>query len=196
MNIRIENLDIQNHPEQLEEVSALRVEIFRAYPYLYEGDVQKESEYLATYLKPRARIFLAYDDQKLIGATTCVPMADEEDSFKAPIIHAGFEPEKILYFGESVLKSEYRGRGIGVKFFDYREQYARSLPGISQTMFCAIVRAMDHPKRPVDFRSLESFWANRGYARLPGLTLNYDWREVGELAESPHLLEYWLKDLG
>jgi GNAT superfamily N-acetyltransferase len=41
---------------------------------------------------------------------------------------------RIFYFGESVLLSQYRGQGVGVRFFEEREKAARD-HGYSQTAF-------------------------------------------------------------
>ncbi len=39
----------------------------------------------------------------------------------------GYDPAEVFYLGESVLLSEYCGRGIGVRFFEQREAHARAL---------------------------------------------------------------------
>jgi hypothetical protein len=179
----------------LATLGKMRLEVFRDYPYLYEGTLEYETEYLKTYLKPRARIFLAYDGGDVVGATTCIPMEDEEDAFKSPMIAAGLEPTKILYLGESVLRAKYRGQGAGVEFFNLRESYARTLPGVRHTMFCAVVRPDDHPRRPAGYKPLDEFWKHRGYRPISDLTTRYSWKDVGETTESEHLMAYWMKDL-
>lgn len=195
--LRFETLDpaCTDTHELLATLGKMRLEVFREYPYLYEGTLDYETRYLRTYLKPRARIFLAYDQGEVVGATTCIPMADEEDAFKKPILTAGLNPEEILYLGESVLRSTYRGQGAGVEFFNLRETYARSLPGIRKTMFCAVARPTGDPKRPPGYRQLDAFWAKRGYTRVPGLAAQYEWIELGDTTETQHTMTYWLKDL-
>jgi hypothetical protein len=195
--LSFESLELARHPRHrlLETLGRLRLEIFRDYPYLYEGTLEYEMEYLETYLRPRARIFLALDGMEVVGATTCIPMEDEEDAFKSPMIAAGLDPARILYLGESVLKREYRGQGAGVEFFNLRESYARTIPGVRQAMFCAVVRPDDHPMRPAGHQPLEPFWGKRGYRRVPGLTTEYAWRDVGAEGETSHRMAYWAKEL-
>jgi hypothetical protein len=47
---------------------------------------------------------------------------DETDDVQAPFIQNGFDLNEIFYFGESILKPEYRGLGLGHLFFDEREK--------------------------------------------------------------------------
>jgi len=98
----------------------------------------------------------------------------------------------VLYFGESLLLPEYRGRGIGHRFFDLREQHAGKL-GLPLTAFCAVDRPPDHPKRPDDYRPLDGFWTSRGYVKRAGLRAVFDWKEIGASVESPHSLTFWLR---
>lgn len=60
---------------------------------------------------------LARDGDRVVGAATGIPMADETKEFKQPFIDQGYNPETIFYFGESVLLPEYRWKDVG----DHRE---------------------------------------------------------------------------
>jgi hypothetical protein len=42
---------------------------------------------------------------------------------------------------------------------------------------------------------LDEFWHKRGYERLPGLTTNYSWRDVGMADETLKPMEYWRRQL-
>ena len=110
----------------LDDLARLRIEVFRSFPYLYDGDMAYERKYLDTYARsPDSLFVLALDGDSVVGAATGILMDHETDEFKRPFIDEGFEPETIFYFGESVLLSDYRGQGIGVAFFDHREGHAR-----------------------------------------------------------------------
>ncbi|WP_394701474.1 GNAT family N-acetyltransferase [uncultured Roseibium sp.] len=86
---------------------------------------------------------------------------------RRPFEEAGLDPAEVFYFAESVLDPDYRGRGIGHRFFDEREAHARSL-GCSTAAFCAVIRPDDHPMRPEDYSPLDPFWTKRGYRKLNG----------------------------
>lgn len=179
----------------LDTLAQLRMTVFRDFPYLYEGSLAYERDYLETYARSPGSLFvLAKDGARVVGAATGIPMADETDAFKRPFEDQGWRPEEIFYFGESVLLPEYRGRGIGVAFFDHREAHARAA-GFHYTVFCAVVRPEDHPRRPRDYQPLDDFWRNRGYRPLPELTTEYAWTDVGEIAPSHKTMQFWYREL-
>ncbi len=179
------------------DLARLRTEVFRAFPYLYEGSEDYEASYLATYAKsPESLFVLALDGERIVGASTGVPMPDASDVFQAPFIAAGIAPEKIFYFGESVLLANYRGRGLGVRFFEEREAYARRLGRFDLCTFCAVERPQGHPLRPADYVPLDAFWAKRGYEHRADLRTMLAWQDIGEENETEKPMSFWLKAAG
>ncbi|WP_137392387.1 GNAT family N-acetyltransferase [Rhodoligotrophos defluvii] len=180
----------------IEGLARLRIQVFREFPYLYDGDLAYEERYLANYAKsPNAAVVTVSDDalpeeQQLVGAATCVPLVDEPDTFRAPVAAAGIDISQVCYFGESVLDPAYRGRGIGHMFFDGREAHARAL-GLPITMFCAVIRPADHPLRPAGYRPLDPFWRKRGYVELPGVVARLAWKDLNCEAETVKELQFW-----
>ncbi len=195
MSSELEILNV--HGPQLEPfidgLGRLRIAVFREYPYLYEGTLEYEREYLKSYLNsPRSLVALVLDQGEVVGATTCVPMADEGPEFKEAFIKGGYDVEDICYFGESILLPAYRGRGLGKEFFKRREAHAQTL-GAAITTFCAVDRPEDHPLRPADYVPLDGLWAKQGYVKHPELQAVFEWKEVGEAEESAKTLTFWLK---
>ena len=177
-------------------LAELRIAVFRDWPYLYDGDAAYEAKYLATYARsPRSLFVLAFDGGRVVGASTAIPLADETDAFRAPFLERGIEPERVYYFGESVLLHAYRGRGLGHRFFDEREAQAQRLGGFRLTAFCAVERAADDPRRPQDHRGNEAFWSKRGYVRQEDMFCVLEWRECGASAPSTHRLRFWMRAL-
>ena len=178
----------------IRDLARLRISVFRTFPYLYEGSEAYEASYLATYARsPESLSVLALDDGRIVGASTGVPMADAPEVFKAPFAGAGIDPEKVFYFGESVLLANYRGRGIGVRFFAEREAYARRLGRFDWCAFCAVERPEDHPLRPADYLPLNDFWARRGYRHRADLRTTLSWQDIGEENETEKPMSFWLK---
>lgn len=178
----------------LDHVARLRIAVFRDWPYLYEGDVGYERDYLAAYAdSPDSVSVLALDGDRVVGASTGLPLADDADVFSAPLREAGMPVEQVFYFGESVLLPEYRGLGIGHAFFDRREAHARALGRFRWTAFCAVDRDDGDARRPADYRANDAFWRKRGYMRQPDITMHLPWNEAGR-GETGHALTFWLRD--
>lgn len=178
----------------LGDIAQLRINVFRDWPYLYEGDVAYEAEYLRTYTQsPLSIVVLALDKAQVVGASTALPMNDEAEAFRLPLQHAGIDPASVFYCGESVLLPDYRGRGIGHAFFDIRETHARAMGGFDWSAFAAVDRSLDDPRRPPGHRDNDAFWIKRGYRRSD-ITMQLPWNEVGN-GEAEHSLHFWLRPL-
>jgi GNAT superfamily N-acetyltransferase len=181
----------------VDDVARLRIAVFREWPYLYDGDLDYERDYLGSYLaSPASVLVIAEVDGRVVGASTGMPLVDEAAEFAAPYARAGIDPASVYYFGESVLLPEYRGRGLGHRFFDAREAHAASLGRFGFTSFCAVVRAEVDPRRPTEYRPLDAFWTGRGYRRRPDIETMIAWKEIGEQAATEKRLVAWLRPLG
>ena len=182
--------------QYIDELARLRMQVFRDFPYLYDGDPAYETRYLKTYIEaPDSVIVLAFDGDSVVGASTGVPLRYETDDVKQPFIRAGYDVNSIFYCGESVLLSAYRGQGAGVAFFDHREAHASTISGITHCCFCAVQRPDNHPARPADFKPLDEFWQHRGYVKCDNLITTFSWKEIGEPAESAKPMTFWMKAL-
>ena len=180
----------------LTDLARLRTTVFRAWPYLYAGSETYEHAYLRSYADcSDAAVILALDGNRVVGAATCLPLMAETDAIQAPIRAQGWNPERFVYFGESVLMPAYRGRGTGVAFFEAREAHARTIPNCDFTCFCSVRREPDHPQRPTGFVPLDDFWRKRGYRPIPGLACTMSWLDVGNMEETEKILDFWVRSL-
>lgn len=194
MTVEIRSLSGIDAASFFDDLACLRITVFRAFPYLYEGSLDYERKYLSTYAKAEGAVFvLAMDGEKVVGMSTGMPMVAETDEVKRPFAKAGYDPARIFYFGESVLLPEYRGHGIGVRFFEARESHAKHLGGFEWCTFCAVERPADHPRRPADYVPLNGFWSKRGYRHHPELHTTFSWQDLDEDAESAKPLSFWMK---
>jgi len=194
MSLEVKEVSGGELEPHLDSLGRLRIAVFREWPYLYEGTLDYEREYLTRYLRClRSKVALVFDGPEVVGATTAMPMEDEEREFQAAFDQAGYDLSTILYLGESILLPEYRGRGLGKQFFAIREAHAQQL-GSRWTTFCAVERAADDPRRPASYQPLDGLWNKQGYTKRPELKTTFEWKEIGESAESPKTLTFWTKE--
>ncbi len=179
----------------LDDVARLRILVFRDFPYLYDGTLDYERDYLARFAaSDGAVVVVARDGARVVGAATGCPLAAEHDAFKAPFSARGLDVNRIFYCAESVLLPDCRGQGAGHRFFDLREEQGREL-GASHATFCAVQRPQDHPARPSGYAPLDPFWRKRGYAPVDGLTTEFSWRDIGEPHDTLKPMQFWMRDL-
>jgi len=178
----------------LADLAALRIEVFREYPYLYEGTLEYEAHYLRNYANaPNSLVVIARDGERVVGASTALPLTDHTEDVAPTFVAAGIDPARVYYFGESVLRASYRGRRIGHAFFDAREARAAEL-GYDLTSFCAVERPADHPLRPANYVPHDAFWTKRGYIKRPDLRTHFAWRDIDERQETDKPMIFWIRE--
>jgi len=181
--------------EFLEELAALRIDIFKEYPYLYSGSSEDELAYLAGYAKkPGACVILAEDNGDVIGAATGVPLEQEQPALRDPFSATPYIQAKIYYIGELLFRKAYRNQGLGQRLLARMENHICSL-GSFQKIICATVdRPLDHPSRPHDYIPITHFLSRTGFARLDGIVTHFTWGETDGV-KSSHTMQFWMKDL-
>lgn len=194
MNVTLKSLTGAEASAYLDDLARLRIQVFRDWPYLYEGNAAFERQYLTAYTRAASVLLvLALDAERVVGASSAMRMSDEDASIRAPVEAAGLDPQSICYFGESVLDPAYRGLGLGKRFFETRLAHARQLD-TKQSCFAAVIRDPADPRRPQNAQDLTPLWQRYGFAPRPGLTLRLGWPEVGNPAEVTHTLQFWFRD--
>ena len=194
-DLRIERFSGTTLTQYIPELARLRIEVFRDFPYLYDGNYEYEEKYLQTYIDtPSSVIVLAIDGEKVVGASTALPMKYETDELKKPFIENNYNLDEVFYCSESVLNKDYRGLGLGVHFFEQREAHAKELGGFKTITFCCVERSLNHPRRPLNYVPLDAFWNKRGYFKHPELKTTYLWKDLDDTEETPKPMTFWIKD--
>ena len=193
MSVEIKALRGKEIEPWLNDFAALRMTVFRDWPYLYDGSFAYEREYLKPYLAdPTAVVVGAFDKGKMIGAATASALSGHKADFAEAFKGHPMSLERVYYLAESVLLPDYRGQGIGHRFFDHREEAAKA-QGFGTTAFCAVLRPQSHLLCPQGARSLEPFWRGRGYEPLDGVIARFNWQDVGEAQETEKELQFWAR---
>ena len=195
MSLRIEPVTGEALQRALPSLAKLRIEVFREWPYLYEGTLDYEANYIERFARLKdGVIVVASDAGETVGAATAAPLQGQNADVTTPFVERGYDLTTLFYFGESVLRRNYRGRGIGHAFFDQREAAALSA-GATKATFSGVVRSPDDPRRDPSYRPLDAFWRKRGYQQVEGLVGNYSWTDIGDSMQTPKPMQFWMRDL-
>lgn len=196
LSIQYETLHGKAAETHIEDLARLRIQVFREFPYLYDGTTAYEARYLQTYFQcPDSLIVLARDADRIVGCATAIPLKFEESEFQKPFLEQKMQADAVMYFGESVLLPNYRGHGIGKNFLQKRIDYARQYPGIRWAAFCAVRRNQDDPRRPSAYRPLDTLWQSFGFEPAPGMRTMYHWKEIGQTKETDQEMQFWLRSI-
>ncbi len=83
------------------EVADLRIRVFREFPYLYDGDAAYEARYLQRYVQASGSVLvLAQDGRRVVGASTGMPLIQDDAAFQRPFRDRGYELASVFYCGE------------------------------------------------------------------------------------------------
>ena len=198
-SIRVESLTgVDAIAPVIPDLARLRVSVFREYPYLYDGSLAYEANYLKRYAATFGAVVVIARDiangARIVGAATALPLAAEHAELLTMFHAAAIYVDQFYYCAESVLEPSYRRRGIGHAFFDHRERQAQQL-GFAETCFFSVVRPDDHPRRPADYRPHDRFWSKRGYRKLNGFEASFTWRDLDDSGATPKPMALWRRAL-
>lgn len=176
-------------------LAELRIQVFGEFPYLYQGSKEFEFQYLNKYVNSDCSfLYTIWNNQKLIGASSCIALSDEFEDVKDPFIKADLDINSIIYFGESILLKEYRNQGFGKLFMEKRVEFASSFPWCKAVYFCSVERPENHPLKPVDYKNLHTFWRNQGFTPTE-LSSVFVWKDKNETLESEKKMNFWMKSI-
>ena len=179
----------------LNDLAQLRIEVFRDFPYLYDGSLDYEERYVAGLARSKDCIIVAAEDGgRIVGCASGSTLLGHHEEFAAPFAGHDIDPAQVFYCAESVLLPAYRGRGLGHQFFGLREAHARDR-GYKYSAFCGVVRPQDHPLRPANYLPLDAFWEKRGYRKVPGLMTAFRWKDIDQQEETSHPMQFWMREL-
>lgn len=181
--------------DYLDDVARLRIQVFREYPYLYDGDLAYEKDYLQTYAKSaQSMIAIVLDGKQIVGASTAIPMINEVEEMQTPFLKHDMDIKSLFYLGESILLPQYRGQGIYRQLFAHREAAAKE-NNCSKAAFLAVIRDKNDPRQPAGYQPLDEVWKYFGYQPYPEIVAYFTWKEVDEETKTEKPLMAWMKKL-
>lgn len=193
------SIEVLKGPEvipYLQKLAELRIEFYRNYPYLYEGNITDEETYLNMYAKSKdSLLVIAKNGDDIVGAVTGIPMLESKEENKQLYAQKQIPAEHIFYLGELVLSQDYQKSDLLERLYLQLENAVKGLERYSLLAVCEIERSPEDTKKPVSALSSEVLWANRGFTKQPQLYTTDAWKDVGDLEKSDHHLFFWYKAL-
>ncbi|NTV49196.1 MAG: GNAT family N-acetyltransferase [Geobacteraceae bacterium] len=179
----------------LNDIASLRIEIFREFPYLYDGRREDELHYLKLYsVTPDSFVIIVKEGEKVAGAATGMPLRHETTELVEPFNGTSYPVDEIFYVGELLFYPEHRNRGMGMQVVRMVEEHVRSYSTYRYLTCATVVRPDNHPLRPSDYIPIDRFLAHTGFNLLPGITMSFTWLETDGVRRS-HPMNFWIKEL-
>jgi len=177
------------------DLSRIRITVFKEWPYLYQGSIKYERDYLQHYFNhERSLCILCLHDHQVVGISTLMPLAGEHDDLKKPLQDAGYDISKIFYYSESCLLKPFRGQGAYAEFFRRRQAHVNSFGAdYERICFCSVVRPDEHPLKPADYRPLYDTWRNYGFEKVDDVQMSFLWQDLDQDVETRKFLDVWMK---
>ncbi len=190
-NLRVESLTGAEAKKYFEELARLRIEIFREYPYLYDGTPDYEKPYLERYFKSgHSRILLVLDGEKVRGMATYIPMSCEEDEIKAPFVKLKLDISRYLYIGEFILEPQCRGKKIFNVFMDYAQALLKEL-SLEKLAIMTIKTSPNDRLRPKNYQSVNVLYRRLGFQKIENSEVEFTYKSSATGQTQPHTMYFW-----
>ena len=179
----------------VEQIAMLRLAIFKEYPYLYDGRMENELEYLQHYAKSdESVVIIASSHDELAGAVTAIPLRCESSELISPFAATQYPIERIFYIGELLFYPNHRNKGLGTRLLSHIVQHVLSLDTYDYLTCATVMRPDAHPLRPEGYVPIERFLHRNQFERLQGVTTQFAWKETDGIRRD-HEMQFWIKAL-
>lgn len=180
--------------QHLDEIARLNNQIYREYPYLYNGEDAEYSSYLKSYAQTEnSLVCIAYDHGKAVGLAAAMPLAKSRDFYSTPFSENGYNVQQIFYLGEFGLAPQFQGHGITDAMYQKIQDFAKAKG--YETVSLWELNNPSPTQKPAGYIPREDFWKKLGFIQHPELNFTISWTNINETEESPHKAIYWLKKL-
>ncbi|HEV2601172.1 MAG TPA: hypothetical protein VGT41_02640 [Candidatus Babeliales bacterium] len=176
-----------------------RVEAFREYPYLYEGTVAEDTEYVQWLVGlQHSAVAASYLDGEPVGFVSGIAFVDNEQEFKgscALFEENGLDPKDFYYVPEAIVAAAHRNKSLFTRLHSLLEEHVKSL---GYKASCLVLESHEqHPLKPVDYKGPDEAFIKTGYSKTRMLT-SCAWPTIqpdGPAKNQVHPLTYWIKNL-
>ncbi|MGE0009567.1 MAG: GNAT family N-acetyltransferase [Candidatus Babeliales bacterium] len=181
-------------------VAQCRVDLFKGYPYLYEGTVEEGVHSMSAFMEyPHAALAVAYYNNEPVAYITGNSLVAEMERYFKDYLQVfknySIDPQDHYYLPDVIVTPAHRGRGLIKHMLEVIEAYACKLGYAYATL--ATESHATHPLKPAEYRELDPLWSKHGFTKT-NLMLSFSWETEqpdGSSKMQDHELSYWLKKL-
>lgn len=181
------------------DLSHLCLEVYKEWPYLYEGSEEEGVEYIEErYVKnPDSLVCLAFQGNQLIGAAMGLPLCHAPPHYLT-CFKSDESLKDVFYWGELAVVPKHRHLKVAKEIYTKMGKEVIDSGKYRAIAFCEVTRSSDfiqkYPK-PDQYRGNDSLWLHLNFEIKANLTCQGKWRLVGEAQESTQDMVYWWKTL-
>lgn len=180
-------------------VAEQRINAYREYPYLYNGKMEEEIQYLDWFSKLKhSAIVIAFYNDEPVGFITGTALAAFDEHNKGSIElfkNSGMAFDAYYYIADAIVKPEHRNKSLVTHMAQMIEEHAEIL---GYTSVCFVNESHElHPLKPEGYKELDGLFKKNGYSKTE-MIITYRWqtRHVdGSTQEQNHEMNYWKKNL-
>jgi hypothetical protein len=185
--------------DHIDDIAKFRMKYFRDFPYLYDGNLKYEKNYLRGYTQDEKSLLIIIRNlnNDIVGIATAIPLVTSSDILKeTELLFSANEinPCDFYYCGEVILDYSIRSKGIVSKIFEICEKFA-STNGFNSVAIATVIRSTDDPRNTSAIMDLDKLWGRMGFLKT-NLTFGYSWPTIqrnGESIDSINQMIFWTK---
>ncbi len=194
-SLKIECLSALEAKKYISDFARLRINVFREYPYFYEGSLEYEKAYLGEYFLCNDFYALAFfDGERICGMGTLIPLESSFAEIKELFAKLKLDAKDYLYFGEVILEAPYRGKKLLPIFMAEAFKVARKL-GLSKIAYMSIVSSKSDKLRPANYRDSNAIMQKHGTRLIENSEMTFSYKSALSGQDEAHTMQCYELDV-
>lgn len=180
----------------LNKLMEIRLLFYRDYPYLYDGSIEDEENYLRIWSNSENTLLVvAKRNDKVVGVIIGLPFSESPEENKQAFQNLETSPEDLFYLGDNIVIQELKVGNVQKQMYHQFERAVKQLKKYKEIVVCEIERDVNDPKKIANDTFYEFSWNAQGFIREPNQIVNFTWKEIGDSKISNHHMVFWRKPL-
>lgn len=182
--------------QYIDTLAEKRIDAFKAFPYLYLGDLQQEKDFLNKFCQSKnARMVIIQSQKSIIGLATASPLKEAFEQCQNAFKPTAFQIDQMLYIGECIIDKEFQHQGLGRTVNALLEDEAK-LNDFKFATFCSVIRPLNDGRIPENYYQPADIFKKFGYTKHEDIRCAFEWPMVPSGQTQKNEMVFWVKSLG